>query len=104
MTTDVNDLKLGLFGDTPNRAIPTTDLIDLMTGSGAGISDLVFSPGRPPQVERFGVLEPIAVAALPQLGPADTAALAADLIGNNALILRTLAEQGACDLSFSVPQ
>jgi twitching motility protein PilT len=64
----------------------------------------VFSPGRPPQVERFGVLEPIAVAALPQLGPADTAALAADLIGNNALILRTLAEQGACDLSFSVPQ
>jgi len=84
--------------------VETPALITTMTGVGPGISDLVFSPGRPPQVERFGQLEPVAVPGLAVLRPEDTAALASDLIGGNDLILRTLLEQGACDLSYAIPE
>jgi twitching motility protein PilT len=86
------------------RAVETPALITTMTGVGPGISDLVFSPGRPPQVERFGQLETVPVPGLTVLRPEDTAALASDLIGSNDLILRTLQEQGACDLSYAIPE
>ena len=72
-----------------------------MLAAGDGISDLVFSPGRPPQVEMHGHLEPIA--AFPTLRPEDTKRIASDLVADNAHIGRTLEEQGACDLSFSIP-
>jgi len=75
-----------------------------MIAAGEGISDLVFSPGRPPQVERYGQLEPVNIPGLPMLRAADTAALASDLIGENELNLRTLKEQGACDLSYALPE
>jgi twitching motility protein PilT len=86
------------------RAVETPALITTMTGVGPGVSDLVFSPGRPPQVERFGQLETVPVPGLTVLRPEDTAALASDLIGSNDLILRTLQEQGACDLSYAIPE
>jgi twitching motility protein PilT len=92
-----------LFGSLGARAVETPALITAMTKVGPGISDLVFSPGRPPQVERYGQLEPVPVPGLPLLRPEDTAALASDLAGGNSLILRTLLEQGACDLSYGVP-
>ena len=45
-----------------------------MLDSGDGISDLVFSPGRPPQVERFGELTTVPIAELPTLTAEHTAA------------------------------
>jgi twitching motility protein PilT len=84
--------------------VSTPTVIEAMVAAGDGISDLVFSPGRPPQVERYGQLEPVDITGLPTLGPADTAALASDLIGGNELALRTLKEQGACDLSYVIPR
>jgi twitching motility protein PilT len=101
---DVTHLSQRLFGSLGARAVETPALITTMTGVGPGISDLVFSPGRPPQVERFGQLETVPVAGLTVLRPEDTAALASDLIGSNDLILRTLQEQGACDLSYAIPE
>jgi twitching motility protein PilT len=85
-------------------AIATPALILAMLDSGPGISDLVISPGRPPQVERDGNLTPVTVQELPILRPDDTARVAADLINGNELLLRTLKEQGACDLSYSMPE
>jgi Tfp pilus assembly pilus retraction ATPase PilT len=38
------------------------------------------------------------------LRPEDTARIASDLIGTNELVLRALHEQGACDLSYSLPE
>ncbi len=38
------------------------------------------------------------------LQPEDTARVARDLIGGNEQALRTLKEQGACDLSYSLPE
>jgi twitching motility protein PilT len=104
MTTDLAaTLSQNLFGNAVNRPIPTVTLLDTMVNAGHGISDLIFSPGRPPQVERHGELEAVAVAGLPMLSAENTAAIASDLIGGNPLTLRTLDEQGACDLSFAVP-
>ena len=85
-------------------AIATPDLIKALLDSGAGISDLVFSPGRPPQVEKDGDLVPVAVPEIPVLRPEDTARIAGDLIAGNEQSLRNLKENGACDLSYSLPE
>ena len=89
---------------TPPPAIPTVDLIQAMLDSGRGISDLVFSPGRPPQVEKQGHLTAVAIPQLPLLKPQDTSRIAGDLIRGNETSLRALKEQGACDLSYSLPE
>jgi twitching motility protein PilT len=99
----VAELNAALFGTSTARAIPTANLIQQMLDSGRGISDLVFSPGRPPQVERFGELVTVPVAEVPMLRAEDTAAVARDLINDNETYLRTLVEQGASDLSYVLP-
>src|SRR3954462_438888 len=99
----VPELNSALFGTADARAIPTAKLIQQMLDSGNGISDLVFSPGRQPQVERFGDLVPVPVAELPTLRPEDTAGIARDLINNNETYLRTLKDQGSSDLSYVLP-
>ena len=87
----------------PAARIATPALIIAMLDAGKGISDLIFSPGRPPQVEQHGQLVPVAVPEVPVLEPDDTARVARDLIGANEQALRTLKEEGACDLSYLLP-
>ena len=100
----VAELSAALFGTSTARAIPTAALIQQMLDSGRGISDLVFSPGRPPQVERFGELVTVGVTEVPILRAEDTAAIARDLINENETYLRALADQGAADLSYMLPE
>src|SRR6187401_1295160 len=83
------------FARLPGAVVPTNDLIKAMLAQGKGISDLVFSPGRPPQVEKHGELVAVEVPELPVLRPEDTTRIAADLIGTNAQALRSLEEQGS---------
>jgi twitching motility protein PilT len=94
------------FGSPSGAPAPiaTPALIAAMLDSGTGISDLIFSPGRPPQVERQGELAPVAVPELPLLRPDDTARVAADLVGDNAQARLTLQQHGACDFSYSLPE
>ena len=47
--------------------------------------------------------QPVAVEGVPILAPADTAGIACDLIDGNEHVLRTLKDQGAADLSYSLP-
>ena len=84
--------------------ISTAAILIRMLDSGSGISDLFFSPGRPPQVEKQGVLMPVAIPELPVLRPEDTSRIARDLVGQNAVALRTLKDEGSCDLSYSLPE
>ena len=98
-----SDLNTDLFGAFTTRAIATPALIQAMIDSGEGISDIVLSPGRPPQVERHGDLMPVEVAGVPVLRPEDTAGIACDLINGNQHHLATLKDQGACDLSYALP-
>ena len=100
---NVAEINAALFGTSDARAIPTADLVQKMLDSGGGISDLVFSPGRPPQVERFGDLVPVPIAELPTLRAEDTAGIARDLIKDNETYLRTLIDTGSSDLSWAIP-
>ena len=100
----VNELNAMLFGTSQTRAVPTDALIGQMLDSGDGISDLIFSPGRPPQVERYGQLTAVPVEGLALLKPGDTAALAKDLTRDNEIVLRTLKETGSTDLSYQLPE
>ena len=65
------------------------------------VSDLIFSPGRPPQVELLGELQPVPVPGLEKLLPAHTAALAKIIIGNHQTAGENLEKLGSADLSFS---
>jgi twitching motility protein PilT len=95
-----------IFGPPPATAAPfsTPAVIGAMLDSGTGISDLVFSPGRPPQVEKHGELTRVAVKELPVLRVSDTVRLARDIIGDNQQALQTLKDQGACDLSYALAE
>ncbi|MGE5111765.1 MAG: type IV pilus twitching motility protein PilT [Acidobacteriaceae bacterium] len=83
--------------------MPTSALIAGMLKSGKNVSDLIFSPGRPPQIEVSGRLMAVKVPGLEMLTPADTSRIAADLIGQNKIAAQTLKEEGATDLSYSIP-
>jgi len=67
------------------------------------ISDLIFSPGRPPQVQVYGQMIPVQVPGLTFLTADDTRHIAADLIGDNKQAITTLREHGACDISYGLP-
>jgi twitching motility protein PilT len=67
------------------------------------VSDLIFSPGRPPQIELAGKLVPVRVAGMEKLTPAHTAGIAKLIIGNQQTAVDTLEKTGSADLSFSVP-
>ncbi len=65
------------------------------------ISDLFFSPGRPPLVEISGKLSPAGTARV--LTSDDTRHIASELIGSNQHALGNLKELGSCDVSYSLP-
>jgi len=67
------------------------------------VSDLIFSPGRAPQVELMGELQPVPVPGLEKLLPPHTAALAKLIIGNHSNANESLEKTGSADLSFSAP-
>jgi twitching motility protein PilT len=67
------------------------------------VSDLIFSPGRPPQIELVGKLQPVAIPGLDKLTPPQTAAIAKLIIGSNEEAAQSLEKLGSTDVSFSVP-
>jgi twitching motility protein PilT len=66
------------------------------------ISDLIFSPGRPPQVELIGKLTPVTIPGMEMLTPAHTAGISKALIGSNKNAEESLEKYGSADLSFSL--
>jgi twitching motility protein PilT len=78
----------------------TAALLTAMLRSSSKISDLFFSPGKPPMIEVNGRLVPTGPRALT---PEDTRHIASELIGGNQTALDNLREQGSCDVSYSLP-
>ncbi len=91
------------LADPATSAGVTDALLSAMLHAAEGVSDLIFSPGRPPQVEIHGQLVPVQLTRLPVLTADHTRHIASDLIGNNKQAIATLREQGACDVSYSLP-
>src|ERR1700726_5039950 len=83
--------------------VATPALLGAMLRASDKISDLIFSPGRPPQVQVYGQMIPVQVAGLTFLNADDTRHIAADLIGDNKQAMSTLREHGACDISYGLP-
>jgi twitching motility protein PilT len=83
--------------------VPTPALLLTMLKTSPKVSDLFFTPGRPPLVELNGHLEPVAGPGLKVLTPDDTRRIAAELIGNNKTAVATLRDSGSCDVSYSLP-
>jgi len=77
----------------------TPALLSVMLRSAPKISDLFFSPGKPPMVEVNGRLSPVGGRVLT---PDDTRHIAGELIGNNKHAIGNLREQGSCDVSYSL--
>ena len=83
--------------------IATPALLGAMLRAAEKISDLIFSPGRPPQVQVYGQMIPVQVPGLSILSADDTRHIAADLIGDNKQAINTLREHGSCDISYGLP-
>src|SRR5450631_82952 len=84
-------------------AVATDALLVAMLRAAGQVSDLIFSPGRSPQVGVHGQLIPVQASGLRQLSPDDTRHIASDLIGNNKQALTRLREEGSCDVSYGLP-
>jgi twitching motility protein PilT len=78
-------------------------VLQRMLGVSDKVSDLIFSPGRPPQVELVGKLQPVIIPGLEKLTPAHTAGIAKVIIGNYQQAAESLEKYGSTDLSFSAP-
>ena len=85
------------------RVIHTAQLITAMLKSNGHVSDLIFSPGRAPQIEVSGQLVQLKYKGLECLSPADTKTIAYDIMGDNEHPLRKLDSDGSADLSYGLP-
>ena len=84
--------------------VATPTIIASMLKASPKTSDLIFSPGRAPQVETSGQLIQMKIPGVGVLSAEDTARIAADLIGRNAHAVDKLKTEGSCDISYSLPK
>jgi twitching motility protein PilT len=84
-------------------AMATHALLAAILRANDQVSDLIFSPGRMPQVEVNGQLVGVQGAGLRPFSADDTRRIASDLIGENKQAIAILREQGFCDVSYGLP-
>jgi twitching motility protein PilT len=87
---------------TGSGSVPTHALLAAILRANHQVSDLIFSPGRMPQVEVNGQLIAVQGAGLQLLSADDTRRIASDLIGENKQAIAILREQGFCDISYGL--
>ena len=78
-------------------------LLQTMLATSPEISDLVFSPGRPPQVDAGGQLISVEAPGLEVLSADETRRIASELLGSNQNAVAALREHGSCDVSYGLP-
>ena len=79
------------------------DLLTAMIGSREGVSDLLFTPDKPPLVEVHGHLEEFPVETPePFLSQEQIEKLTLHLLGGNDRLHRDLADFGSCDCSYAL--
>ncbi len=84
------------------RTIHTAQLVTAMLKSNSHVSDLIFSPGRAPQVEVSGQLVELKYKGLECLSSQDTLSIANDIMGKNETPVRKLEQDGSADLSYGI--
>jgi twitching motility protein PilT len=86
---------------TAAAPVSTPGLLAAMLRTSPKISDLFFSPGKPPLVEISGKL--VAAGVTRALTCEDTRRIASDLMGSNQNAIDNLKGLGSCDVSYSLP-
>src|SRR5438270_486539 len=86
----------------PQRKIHTAQLVAAMLKASPHVSDLIFSPGRAPQVEVSGQLVELKYKGLECLTSQDTNSIANDIMGKNDTPIRKLEQEGSADLSYGL--
>jgi len=84
------------------RTIHTAQLVTAMLKASSHVSDLIFSPGRAPQIEVSGQLTQLKYKGLECLSSQDTRSIANDIMGKNETPIRKLEEDGSADLSYGI--
>ena len=74
-----------------------------MLNAGEKVSDLIFSPGRPPQVELSGDLEGVNIPGLEKLKPQHIQAFADIMLKGNEQGIESFDRKGSADISYGVP-
>jgi twitching motility protein PilT len=111
MASDVSTLPPQAPSTNPDAAsatpaapkVSTAAIVATMLRVSKQVSDLIFSPGRTPQVEVNGQLNEVNIAGVGKLLPEATQRIATDLIGENEIVAAKLEKEGSTDLSYSLP-
>jgi twitching motility protein PilT len=83
--------------------VPTAQLIAGMLTSSDHVSDLIFSPGRAPQIESKGELIELPFRGFETLTPQHTMEIAEDLVSSNQTAVEQLKRDGSADVSYALP-
>ncbi len=95
-------ISLSLATSFGSGGIATDSLLAAMLQASGEISEIIFSPGRAPQVEIHGQLIPVQSPRLQLMTADDTRRIGSDLIGSNKQAVTMLREQGFCDVSYGL--
>src|SRR5687768_9081234 len=79
------------------------NVLKRMLAAGANVSDLIFSPGRPPQVELTGDLHGVEIPGLERLTAQNIKAMSDLMLHGNQQGNEVLEKKGSTDISYSVP-
>jgi len=85
------------------RRLELDHILSTMLDAGHDVSDLLFTVGKPLQIESSGSLAPVACdPPLESLTPFQTEMIALNLIGENQWHVKDLLRTGSCDSSYSL--
>lgn len=101
-------IALASDGNSVNPALAKNiqsfhNVLTRMLAAGANVSDLIFSPGRPPQVELTGDLQGVPIGGLERLSTQNIKAMADLMLIGNEQGSEVLEKKGSTDISYSVP-
>ncbi|HUC85173.1 MAG TPA: PilT/PilU family type 4a pilus ATPase [Candidatus Acidoferrales bacterium] len=78
-------------------------IMTTMLASQPEVSDLLFTSGRPPQVESYGELKPVILdPPIEKLTPFQIETIAMNIIGDNLWQIEDLLRHGSCDTSYAL--
>jgi twitching motility protein PilT len=108
MASDVSTHPPQASGAAPDATaaapkVSTAAIVATMLQVSKQVSDLIFSPGRAPQIEINGQLKEVNIAGVGKLLPDATHRIAIDLIGQHEIVAAKLEKEGSTDLSYSLP-
>src|SRR6476619_5049967 len=79
------------------------NILSTMLDSQPDVSDVLFTVDKPPQVESFGELKPVAFdPPIEKLTPFQTEMIALNLIGENQWHIEDLLRRGSCDAAYTL--